>query len=67
MTGDEGRERQRRTGRGRRRVTVPGTSGQSEAAESQPWVPLTAEAVLPARETDERAEALKRERPPHWG
>ncbi|MGO1522354.1 MAG: hypothetical protein ACTHV8_01500 [Nesterenkonia sp.] len=53
--------------RGNRRVTAPGTSGQSEEQEADVPDPLE-DAADSQREhqQDARAEWLRVERPPHW-
>jgi hypothetical protein len=54
-------------GRRNRRVTAPGTSGQSEEAESGAYDPLNSERTRAEEGTEQRAEWLRSEKPPHWG
>lgn len=54
-------------GRGNRRVTAPGTSGQSEETESDVYDPLSSQRSLTEDGTEQRADWLRAEKPPHWG
>lgn len=58
----------RRRGRGHRRVTAAGTSGQPEEQEAEAYDPLRGSADSPPDDEgdQDRAAWLRAERPPHW-
>jgi len=60
-------ESQKPARRGNRRVTAPGTSGQTEEQEADVHDPLKGTAdTRRDHQYDARGDWLKAERPPHW-
>ncbi|TLP76830.1 hypothetical protein [Nesterenkonia sphaerica] len=57
---------QRPARRGHRRVTAPGTSGQPEETEAQAYDPLHHQRAEGENSSEQRAEWLKSQKPPHW-